>query len=305
MAFLVADAEFAGQTLGLEAVLVGLHDINGSTLRSLTSALRVPAAMTIIELDKVDTSGAFTADAAYIDVKLQGSAKVIVPVGPVGGVVKSVVKDKGAIVQSHLNLVMFGLEVFSIKTSHVEFPRATAVTNEFLQVCSFRLVGIFGVTPLVDLEVGDLVDGVFTACGRCRAHIRALFKGFVGTFCVIPAGDNEAHATFDVSAKALEIVLAASLHDNLVIVALFDSCAHLPEFLVAGVRNELSLDGELFSCLDLGTIGTIGVLSVFFLALLEHVVLALALVITVAIGAGVSRYVEAVWIGLHNVNAGA
>ena len=87
--------------------------------------------------------------------------------------------------------------------------------------------------------------------------------------------------------------------------ALSDSCAHLPEFLVADVRNELSLDGELFSCLDLGTIGTIGVLSVFFLALLEHVVLALALVITGAIGAGVSRYVEAVWIGLHNVDAGA
>ena len=51
MAFLVADAEFAGLALGLEAVLVGLHDINGSTLRSLTSALGVPAAIVIIELD--------------------------------------------------------------------------------------------------------------------------------------------------------------------------------------------------------------------------------------------------------------
>ena len=350
MAFLVADAEFAGQTLGLKTVLVGLHDINGRTLRSLTSALGVPAAIIIIELDKVDTSGAFTADAAHIDVKLQGATDVVVPVGPVGGVVIRVVKDKGAIVQSHLNLVIFGLEVFSIKASHVEFPNAiiAAVTNEFLHLCWFRLGlrlifiifflttvvflliiigigsrwlrsgrlrlwagiwgrivrGIFCVTPLVDLEVGDLVDGVFTACGRCRAHLRALFNGFVCTICVIPGGDNEAHATFDVSAKAPEIVLAASLHHNLVN-TLSDSCAHLPEFLVADVRNELSLDGELFFCLDLGTIGTIGVLSVFFLALLKHVILALALVITVAIMAGVSRYIEAVWIGLHNVDAGA
>ena len=332
-------------------MLVGLHDINGRTLRSLTSALGVPAAIIIIELDKVDTSGAFTADAAYIDVKLQGATKVIVPVGPVGGVVIRVVKDKGAIVQSHLNLVIFGLKIFSIKASHVEFPRATkmiAVTNEFLQLCWFwlglRLIfiifflttvvfllviigigsrwlrsgrlrlwagircsivsGTFGVTPLVDLEVGDLVDGVFTACGSFSAHLRALFNGFVSSISVIPRGDNEAHATFDVSAKAPEIVLAASLHHNLVN-TLSDSCAHLPEFLVVDVRNKLSLDGELFFCLDLGTIGTIGVLSVFFLALLKHVILALALVITVAIMAGVSRYIEAVWIGLHNVDAGA
>ena len=164
--------------------------------------------------------------------------------------------------------------------------------------------GILGVTPLVDLEVGDLVDGVFTACGRFFSAVIALMESGVSTVSVIPGGDHEAHATFDVSTKGPEVVLAASLHDDLVR-ALANSCAHFPELGVAGVGNELGLNGELVSRLDHGTIGTIGVLSVLLLALHVHVVLALALVITVAVGAGVGRHVEAIWVGLHDVDAGA
>ena len=229
MAFLVADAELARLALGPEAVLVGLHDIDGGTLRSLTSALRVPTAIIIVELDKVDTSGAFTANTADIDVKLQGATEVLVPVSPVGAVVQSVVKDKGTIIQPHLNHIVLSPEVFAIEASHEELPNApiAAVSNETLHLSRCRLVfifflvfflfflpvvllffliliwirsrlrlglrfwgsivrGIFCVTPLVDLEVRDLVDGVDTACGRCRAHVRALFDGGVSGICVIP-----------------------------------------------------------------------------------------------------------------------
>ena len=344
MAFLVADAKLAGQALGLEAVLVGLHDIDGGTLRSLTSVLRVPAAVIVIKFDKVDTSGAFTADAADIDVKLQGATKVVVPVRPVGRVVHSVVKDEGTIIKTHRNLVIVSLEVLSIKASHKELPSAVIAAGavEALHLGGFRLgigliliifflsavvflivrIGIgsrlrlwarlrgrivsriFSIAPLVDLEVGDLVDGVFTACSGSRAHFRALFDGGVSAISVIPGGDNEAHAAFDVTAEGPEVVLAASFHHDLV-GALGDSCAHLPEFSVVIVGNELGFDGELVCCLDHGAIGTVGVLSVFLLALFEHIVLALALVITVAIGAGMGGHVEAIWVGLHDVNAGA
>jgi hypothetical protein len=307
--------------------------------------------MVVIELDEVDTSGAFTANVAHIDVELQGATDVFVPVGPVSAVVIGLVKDEGAVVQTHLDAVIFSLEVGSIEASQVELINAqlAAISDEHLHLSRTRLglglkiiiflrivlffrvvlfflvvfVGIrggwlrsgrlglwarlvrrvFSVTPLEDLEVGDLVDGILTAGGRLRAHLRALFDGGVRTICVIPGGDDEAHAAFDVSAEVLEVVLARSLHYNL-LTALADPRAELPEVLVAGVGHELSLDVEGLVRLDHGTTGAISVLAISFLTLFEHVVLALTFGFTATILAGVSRDVETVWVGLHNVNAG-
>ena len=98
MAFLVADAELAGQAPGFEAVFVGLHDVDSGALRSLTWVLLVPAAMIIIELDEVDTGGAFAVNIAHIDVKHQGATHVFVIVGPVSAIVIGLVEDEGAVV---------------------------------------------------------------------------------------------------------------------------------------------------------------------------------------------------------------
>jgi len=54
------------------------------------------------------------------------------PVGPPGAVVQGVVKDEGAIIQSHLNCGIVGLEVFSVESLQEEFPNANlaAISDE-------------------------------------------------------------------------------------------------------------------------------------------------------------------------------
>lgn len=88
--------------------------------------------MIIIERDKVDTSGAFTADLMHIDIELQSSTVILMPVGPPGAVVQGVVKDEGAVIQSHLNCGIGGLEVFSVESLQEEFPNANlaAISDE-------------------------------------------------------------------------------------------------------------------------------------------------------------------------------
>jgi len=55
--------------------------------------------------------------------------------------------------------------------------------------------------------------------------------------------------------------------------------------------------------IDKCTAGTISVFSIFFFSLIAHVIIALAGGVTCAIVAGVSRHVEAVWVGLHHVDS--
>lgn len=54
--------------------------------------------------------------------------------------------------------------------------------------------------------------------------------------------------------------------------------------------------------IDKCTSGTISVFSIFLFSLIAHVIIALAGGVACATVAGVSRHVEAVWVGLHHVD---
>jgi hypothetical protein len=91
-------AELAGQTRCVEANVVSLHDVNAGTLRRLSSLLRIPAAVLVVELDQVDTGSALAAYCTHIDIKLEGSTEVLVPVRPISGVVEGVVEHEGLVI---------------------------------------------------------------------------------------------------------------------------------------------------------------------------------------------------------------
>ena len=75
------------------------------------------------------------------------------------------------------------------------------------------------------------------------------------------------------------------------------------ELLVVSGGDELCLDSEGVVSVDARAAGAIGTLSVLLGAFLSHVVLALRSGIAGAVAAGMGSDVEAVWVGLHDVNA--
>ena len=105
----IAGAKLARVGSGLVAPDVGLHNVDGRALRSDISALGIPAAVLIVELDKVDTGSAGAVNFAEIHIESESATEVIVPVRPVGRFIVGVVKHEGAVVLLACHLVLLGL----------------------------------------------------------------------------------------------------------------------------------------------------------------------------------------------------
>ena len=86
---------------------------------------------------------------------------------------------------------------------------------------------------------------------------------------------------------------------------LSDASAELPELRVIRGCHELGLHSELRVSVDNGAAWGICICRVLFSTLSKHIVLTLAKGVTVAISAGMGFKLEAILIGLHDVDAGA
>lgn len=162
---------------------------------------------------------------------------------------------------------------------------------------------IFGVTPLLDVEVLELPGGVVAGSGWFGAGASAL-ADINSTVSVVPGGDNEAHLALDVVGHIWEVVLAFSLHHDLSSL-LGKGGSQLPECLVISGGDELGLDREWLVGVDEESIATVGTVTVLSLALDGHVVLALGSGVTFTVGARVGSSVEAGVVSLHDINASA
>lgn len=124
------------------------------------------------------------------------------------------------------------------------------------------------------------------------------------TIAVVPGREGEAHVSLDHTAHGLDVVAAVSLKDDLVRV-LGKSRADAPKVLVAIVGEELGLDSKGSVSVNHRAARAVGTTTVPFLAFDGHVVLALRDSIASTVGARMHGGVEAVWVGLHDVDAGA
>ena len=121
---------------------------------------------------------------------------------------------------------------------------------------------------MVDLEVGDGVDCVFTGGSRLGAVSFALEVFFAST--VVPTGEDKAHFSLNDVVEGLQVVTTVGFHHDFVVV-LGDSGAELPEADVIGISDELSPDVESLGRVDQGATRAVSALSILLNSVHLHV----------------------------------
>ena len=122
------------------------------------------------------------------------------------------------------------------------------------------------------------------------------------TVAVVPAGDEHAHAGRHIVTKVAHVVAAVSHHLEVFFV-LAQSGADAPHVLVVSRAHKLGLDSELMVGVDHAATRTVGINAIVANTLLVHTDHAFVEEVALAIRAWLSLGLEAILVGLHDVDA--
>jgi len=149
-----------------------------------------------------------------------------------------------------------------------------------------------------DSEVADDSAGAVTVGSSGAGSLEV-----GGAGAVVPAGEDETHFTFDgVGERVQVVVTAVSLHHDLV-TALGQGSAKSPEGDVGCVRDELGLDHETIVGVDEGATGTVGASAILGNTIGLHVHVTLGCGVARSVSTGMGGNIEAVPVGLHDIDA--
>lgn len=149
-----AIATWACCNLGVEAIDVGIHEVNSRAVRSRSAGVSIPGALIVVKSDCEDTSSAGAVNIVHVDVEGERATSEVVVVAPVVIVVVGIVVHEGAILGSHEDIVARGGQASAVKTLKIEgcawsVVPLVCVNKEFLELSRgnfffFILIGIRG-----------------------------------------------------------------------------------------------------------------------------------------------------------------